>query len=166
MTVLIIRIIQNKLIVMKEVIKHLGKNPVSWSARKQSTVSRSSTEAEFRCVASAAAEVLWIKSLLEELKIKLNKKPVIWCDNVSAISLTSNPVLHSKTKHIELDMYFIREQVIQGKLRVGYIPSFHQKADILTKPLSGPNFSRLKVELNVDSSDPKSRSSRIVYIPD
>lgn len=145
---------------------YLGKNPVSWSARKQSMVSRSSTEAEFMCVASAAAEVMWLESLLSELNIKSNKKVTIWCDNVSAISLTSNPVLHSKTKHIELDLYFISEQVIKEKLKIGYIPSQHQKADILTKPPSKPSFTKLREELNVVEADPSQRSQRATFIPE
>jgi len=141
---------------------YLGNNLVSWCSKKQSTTSKSSTEAEYRSVASATSELMWIKSLLSELKININSKTVLWCDNLSTVSLTANPILHSKTKHMELDMYFVREQVLNGKLQVNHLPSTYQRADILTKPLSAKTFRRLKQELNVIDASVQQNSNPIL----
>lgn len=94
----------------------LGKNPISWCSKKQPTVSRSSTEAEYKSVASATAEIMWIESLLSELKVKTSSKATIWCDNLSATLLAANSVLHSRTKHMKLDLYFVRIS-LENKLR-------------------------------------------------
>ncbi|KAL8127329.1 hypothetical protein AgCh_014300 [Apium graveolens] len=79
-----------------------GGNIISWSSRKQRTVSRSSTEAEFKGLANTTAELIWIESLLNELNIKLPQPPSPWCDNLGATYLSSNPVFHSLAKHIKL----------------------------------------------------------------
>lgn len=73
--------------------------------KKQSTISRSSTEAEYRSVASATVEIIWIKSLISELKIKVHNKATMWCDNMSTIALTANSALHSRTKHMKLHIF-------------------------------------------------------------
>ncbi|KAF5475788.1 hypothetical protein F2P56_007558, partial [Juglans regia] len=89
----------------------LGNNLVSWSAKKQSVVSRSSTEAEYRSLALVTAELYWMRMLFKELNIVLAKCPLIRCDNIGAIALASNPVFHARTKHIEVDYHFVREKV-------------------------------------------------------
>jgi len=127
----------------------IGRCPISWCAKKQSTVSRSSTEAEYRSIASASAELIWIQSLLSELKIEINGKPTIWCDNLSAIAITANPVLHSRTKHMELDIYFVREHLMKNKVQINHIPSTYQVADILTKPLSKQSFIKPRENLGI-----------------
>jgi hypothetical protein len=86
----------------------LGPNLISWSAKKQHIVSRSSTEAEYRSLSLTTAELFWLRMLLKELQISLPSPPVIWCDNSSALALASNPVFHARTKHIEVDVHFIR----------------------------------------------------------
>ncbi|RVW92226.1 Retrovirus-related Pol polyprotein from transposon RE1 [Vitis vinifera] len=88
-------------------IIYLGHNPISWSSKKQRTVARSSTEAEYRSVASIAAEIRWICSLLTKLGVTLPQQPVIYCDNVGATHLCSNLVFHSRMKHVALDYHFI-----------------------------------------------------------
>ncbi|XP_058217465.1 uncharacterized mitochondrial protein AtMg00810-like [Rhododendron vialii] len=90
----------------------LGSNLVSWCAKKQHTVARSSTEAEYRAMAHTAADLVWIQQLLTELKVPISPPHVLWCDNRFAIALANNPVFHARTKHIELDYHFIREQVL------------------------------------------------------
>lgn len=114
----------------------LGVNLISWSSRKQATVSRSSTEAEYKAIANLTAEMIWIKSLLKELGVYQSKAPRLWCDNLGATYLTSNPMFHARTKHIEVDFHFVREQVARKAMEVRFISSSDQVADILTKPLS------------------------------
>lgn len=128
---------------------YLGSNLLSWSAKKQSTVSRSSTEAEYRALASATADLTWIGFVLRDIGISLQSSTTLFCDNQSAISLTANPVLHARTKHIEIDFHFVREKVSLGSLRVQYVPSSHQLADIFTKALSRPHHYLLRTKLGL-----------------
>ena len=86
-----------------------GSNPISWSSKKQKTVARSSTEAEYRAVASALAETNWVTNLLSELRVPLTAIPKIMCDNVGTTYLCQNPVFHSRMKHIAIDFHFVRE---------------------------------------------------------
>ncbi|GMI68566.1 cysteine-rich RLK (RECEPTOR-like protein kinase) 8 [Hibiscus trionum] len=129
-----------------------GGNPVSWGSKKQSVVSRSTAEAEYRAVACATSEVLWLFSLLQELHVSCDGTPVLWCDNSSAIAVSANPVLHSKFKQVELDLYFVREKVAAGVLMVNEVPAYEQIADLLTKPLSAPVFTRFRHQLAVVSA--------------
>ena len=128
---------------------YIGKILVSWSSKHQPTVSRSSTEAEYKSVANAATEVLWIQSLLSEIHLPLNSSPNLWCDNIGATYLATNPVFHARTKHIEIDFHFVREQVAAKNLKISFITGEDQLADILTKPLATDCFQRLKFNLNV-----------------
>ena len=87
----------------------LGGNLITWSSKKQYVVARSSTKAEYRALASATTEVVLLQSLLKELGVKVEQTPVLWCDNMEANSLASNPIFHARTKHIEIDVvHFIR----------------------------------------------------------
>ncbi|KAK0608038.1 hypothetical protein LWI29_024579 [Acer saccharum] len=92
-------------------IVYLGRNPISWSSKKQHTIARSSTEAEYRTVASTAAELNWVCFLLTDLGLMLPTVPIIYCDNVGATQLCSNPIFHSRMKHVAIDFHFIRDQV-------------------------------------------------------
>ncbi|XP_037496966.1 uncharacterized mitochondrial protein AtMg00810-like [Jatropha curcas] len=94
----------------------LGSNLISWCAKKQHTVSRSSTEAEYRAMAHTAAELTWLTYMLKDFAIPLTSPSVLFCDNLSALYLTVNPVFHARSKHIELDYHFVRERVAQGNL--------------------------------------------------
>ncbi|KAH9768735.1 retrovirus-related pol polyprotein from transposon RE1 [Citrus sinensis] len=128
---------------------YLGNNLISWSSKKQSVVTKSSAESEYRALAAAVSEITWIKSLFLEIDLCCVEKPVIWCDNVSAKELAHNPVFHSRTKHIEIDLHFIRDKVLAGDLKILYIPSAEQIADIMTKPLNSSQFIYLRNKLNV-----------------
>lgn len=94
-----------------------GGNLITWGSKKQPTVSRSSTEAEFRCLANAASKLVWIKSLFQKLRITFSKPPILWCDNLGGVHLSANILsLHSRTKNVELDIYFVRDLVFKIKL--------------------------------------------------
>ncbi|XP_050154870.1 uncharacterized mitochondrial protein AtMg00810-like [Malus sylvestris] len=116
----------------------LGSNPISWSSKKQQTISRSSTEVEYRALSSTAAELDWIKQLLSFLHVPIPYQPMFYYDNMSTIALTCNLVLHQRTKHIEVDIHFVQERVNKKLLTVQFVLSADQYADILTKGLSAP----------------------------
>ena len=127
----------------------LGSSPISWSSKKQSIVSCSSTEAEYRALASTVVELAWLCTLFKELKLFLPHVPILWCDNNSAIALTSNPVFHSRTKHIEVDYHYVRGCVLRSTLGVKFISSRDNFTNIFTKPLPGPHFLVLRSKLLV-----------------
>lgn len=110
---------------------YLGSNLLSWCSKKQDTVARSSTEAEYRSIANAACEILWIQSLLAEVGISLAAAPTLWCDNLGATYIALNPVLHHRIKHLSLDFHFVRERVQNKTLQVAFIPSSDQIAVLL-----------------------------------
>jgi hypothetical protein len=127
----------------------LGSNLISWSARKQSTVSRSSTEAEYKAVANATAEIMWVQILLKEIGIHAPRYGKIWCDNLGAKYLSSNPVFHARTKHIEVDYHFVRERVTRGLLQIDFVPTGDQIADGFTKPIIVRQLENFKYNLNL-----------------
>ena len=128
----------------------LGDSLVSWSSKRQATISRSSAEAEYRGVANAAAECCWLRHLLDELHVKVDKATLLYCDNVSAVYLTDNPIHHGRTKHIELDVHFVREKVAIGEIRVHHVPTRQQITDIMTKGLPRALFEEFRSTLCLD----------------
>ncbi|GJY06859.1 ribonuclease H-like domain-containing protein [Tanacetum coccineum] len=127
----------------------LGNNLLSWSSKSQPTLSRSSAEAEYRGVANAVAETCWLRNLLRELHTPLSSTTLVYCDNVSAVYLSCNPVQHQRTKHIEIDIYFVRGLVAAGQVRVLHVPSRYQFADIFTKGLPSYLFEEFRSSLSV-----------------
>jgi hypothetical protein len=101
----------------------LGDALISWSSKRQPTVSRSSAEAEYRAVANAVAECCWLRQLLGELHVVVPRATVVYCDNISSVYMAANPVHHRRTKHIELDLHFVCEKVALGQLRVLHVPT-------------------------------------------
>ncbi|XP_016648868.1 PREDICTED: uncharacterized mitochondrial protein AtMg00810-like [Prunus mume] len=129
----------------------LGHNPISWASKKQASVSRSSTEAEYRALAHCAAEVSWIRQLLCDLHMVIPEAPILHSDNLSALALSANPVLHSRIKHMDIDFHFIREKVQNKDLIVQYVSTDEQVADILTKGLHSPLFVKHCGNLSLSS---------------
>ncbi|XP_019105451.2 uncharacterized mitochondrial protein AtMg00810-like [Beta vulgaris subsp. vulgaris] len=127
----------------------LGDNLVSWYAKRQPTLSRSSAEAEYRGVANVVSESCWLHNLLLKLNCPIQKATLVYCDNVSAIYLYGNPINHQRTKHIELHIHFVREKVARGQVRVLHVPSRHQLADIFTKGLPLVLFIDLRDNLSI-----------------
>ncbi|KAH9740954.1 reverse transcriptase Ty1/copia-type domain-containing protein [Citrus sinensis] len=128
---------------------YLGSNCISWSSKKQHTISRSNAEAEYRSMALAAVELTWLTYLFNDIGLCILKAPTLLCDNLSAIHMIKNPVFHARMKHIKLDVHFVCEKVAKGSLFTRYVPSHLQITDTLTKPLGKHQFLTLRTKLGV-----------------
>ncbi|GJY08947.1 retrovirus-related pol polyprotein from transposon TNT 1-94 [Tanacetum coccineum] len=124
----------------------LGGKLVCWSAKKQSSMAMSSAKAEYVTVVGCCAQVLWIKSQLADYDVLYDKVP-IFCDNTSGIAISNNLVLHFRTKHIDIMYHFIRNHILNGDIELHFVPTDLLLADIFTKPLVEPSFTRLDAEL-------------------
>lgn len=116
--------------------------------RKQRAVARSSTEAEYRALATATSEMVWLMSLFGELGLKLSRDPTLFCDNIGATQLSVNPV-HSRMKHIAIELHFVRDFVNKGLLLVSHVSTHDQLVDLLTKPLSRARFQTLRSKIRI-----------------
>ena len=121
----------------------LGGNLVTWRSKKQNVVVHSSAEGEFRAMAQGICELLWMKIVLDDLKVTYKGSMELLCDNKSAITIAHNPVQHDRTKHIEIDRNFIKEKLDSGFITIAYVPSGYQLADVLTKGLPSERFQEL-----------------------
>jgi len=131
----------------------LGDNLVSWSSKRQNTVYRSSADAKYRAVANGVAEATWLRQLLLELHVPSRRASLVYCANINVVYMSSNPVQHQRTKHIEIDLHFIRERVASGDVRVMHVPTSAQYADIFTKGLPTSLFQEFRSSLNVRAAD-------------
>lgn len=129
----------------------MGNNLVSWNSKKQQTVARSSTEAEYRAVGLAITEMVWIQALLRDINYHSPTIPNLWCDNIGATYLSVNPMFHARTKHLEVDFHFVRDKVHNKEVKVQFICSKDQLADILTKPLPRIRHQMLMHSLTIRS---------------
>lgn len=130
----------------------LGTSPLSWKAKRQTIVARSSAEAEYRAMALTICEIMWLKQLLKDLGLTNTLPTTLYCDNNAALSIALNPVHHERMKHIEIDNHFIREKVHDKTIQPQYIPSHSQLADIFTKVLPTSQHTKLLSKLGVRSS--------------
>jgi hypothetical protein len=127
----------------------LGSSLISWRAKKQHTVSRSSSEAEYRALSFATCELQWLVYLLQDLGVSCIKPPVLYCGNQSALHIAANPVFHERTKHLEIDCHFVREKLHQGIFKLLPIHTKSQLADFFTKPLPPKSFQFFITKLNM-----------------
>lgn len=130
-------------------IIYFGSNPISRSCKKQRTVAKSSTEAEYWTIASTTMELLWLQELFKELHCSLSSRPTIYSDNLGATYLCANPVFHSRMKHLAIDYHFVRDLVQSNKLQVLHVPTGSQLADLPTKPLSSSRHLMLTSKIGV-----------------
>lgn len=121
----------------------IGGSPISWKTKKQTTVSRSSAEAEYRSMAATTSELIWLKALLASLGVFHDSAMHLFCDSQAALHIVKNPVFHELTKHIELDCHFVREKLEAGDLTFSYISSKQQPVDIFTQALGRKQFTYL-----------------------
>jgi hypothetical protein len=131
-----------------ETCQLLGSSLVSWSSRKQLSVAQTTTEAEYVAAASCCSQLHWITYTMTDFGEEYTHVP-LQCDSTSAISIAKNPVLHSKTKNIEVRYYFQRDNVEKGKITLIHVPTHDQLGDIFTEPLDQATFTRLRGELGV-----------------
>jgi len=113
----------------------LGKSLISWRTKKQLTVSRSFSEAEFRALAATTCELQWLLYLLLDLQLTTAKLPVIYFDNQSALHIAANPVFHERTKHLEIDCHLVRDKLQAGMMKLLPVTFHEQTADFFTKAL-------------------------------
>ena len=131
---------------------YLGNNLISWFSKKQNCVALSTAESEYIAAGSSCTQLLWMKQMLVEYNVKQNVM-TLYCDNVSAINISKNPVQHSKTKHIDIRHHFIRELVEDKKIVLEYIQTEKQLADIFTKSLDVNRFESLRSSLGLCAMD-------------
>ncbi|KAL5827944.1 hypothetical protein ACOSQ3_019789 [Xanthoceras sorbifolium] len=142
-------------------------NLICWSSKKQHVVARSSTEAKYRSMSQVVTDVIWLKSLLAELGFLIFSPAIVWCDNMGVNALALNPVYHSRTKHVEIDVHFIREKITSKEIEPRYVPTDFQVANVLTKGLSTLRFQFLCSKLNlVDSPQLSLRRDVKIYTDD
>ena len=127
----------------------IGQALVSWSSRKQATVAKSSTEAEYVALSGATQETIWLRRLLTDINFGTDYPTVIYEDNQGAIDLSKNPKHHSRVKHIDIAYHFSRERVASNEIDVIYCPTDRMIADVMTKPLSKDKFERYRSLLGV-----------------
>jgi hypothetical protein len=122
---------------------YLGECLVSWLRKKQSSISLSTTEAEYIATMTCCTQVLWMKQTLQDMQVKYDEPISILCDNTNAISISKNPVMHSKMKHILIKYHFLWEQATEKNIKLEYVGTKEKIADIFTKPLAREPFEYL-----------------------
>ncbi|GMI66347.1 hypothetical protein HRI_000304000 [Hibiscus trionum] len=127
----------------------LGTGVVSWSSKKQPIVTLSTTEAEFVAATAYASQAIWLRNVLEELHFLQQRATTIFCDNNSAIKLSKNPVLHRRSKHIDVKFHYLRDLTNNGVIDLVFCRSEDQVADIFTKSLKRATFHKLRKLLGV-----------------
>lgn len=128
-------------------VAKLNGDPVSWSSKKQRVVALSTCEAELYAESAAIQEVLWLRGLLAELGLHTKMGSVVHGDNQSTIAVSKKGVKGERTKHVDVKYHFVTETVESGKVKLQWVPSAEQQADIFTKALHAPVFLKLRAAL-------------------
>jgi hypothetical protein len=131
---------------------YLGECLLSWISKKQSSVSLSTSKAEYIAATSCCTQVLWMKQTLTDIQVEYDDPIPIYCDDTSIVNISKNPVMHSKMKHIPIKYHFLWEQVAEKNIRVEYVGTKEQVEDIFTKPLPRKSFEYLRQTLGVIST--------------
>ena len=127
----------------------LGNSTITWSSRRQATVAKSSTEAEYVALSAAAQEVIWLRRLVASIGIRTDSPTKIYEDNQSAIDISKNPKHHDRTKHIDVCHHFVRERVASNEIVVPYCETGELTADIMTKGLGTIKFRKFREGMGV-----------------
>ena len=127
---------------------YLGNNLVSWFSKKQNCVSLSTAEAEYIAAGSSCSQLVWMKQMLKEYNVEQDVM-TLYCDNMSAINISKNPVQHSRTKHIDIRHHYIRELVDDKVITLEHVATEEQVADIFTKALDANQFEKLRGKLGI-----------------
>ncbi|KAH9705236.1 retrovirus-related pol polyprotein from transposon RE1 [Citrus sinensis] len=127
----------------------IGSSPISWKSKKQHTVARSSAEAEYRAMATITCELKWLKGLLMSLGVDHSQPMHLYCDSQAALHLAANLMFHERTKHIEVDCHFVRDEIQRSNIRPAYVSTHIQLADIFTKALGSKEFQFLLRKLGI-----------------
>jgi hypothetical protein len=126
---------------------------ISWQSRKKSNIALSTAEAEYIAACSASYKAMWLRKLLTDLFDLEMEATMILCDNQSCIKMTKNPVFHDRSKHIEIQYHYIRDMVRRGALKLQYVSTDEQVADVLTKPLSRVKFEHFRDKFGIVRKD-------------
>lgn len=119
----------------------LASGAVAWLSKLQPVQAQSTCEAEYVAAGEATKQALWMRQLLTSLGKDVVGPTVINCDNQGTIKLVDNPEISGRTKHIEISHHFIRDRQADGAIKLEYVPTDEQAADVLTKALPGPSFN-------------------------
>ncbi|XP_020689830.1 uncharacterized protein LOC110104888 [Dendrobium catenatum] len=132
----------------------LGQTLIFWMVKKQHTVARSSTEAEYQALALALTHIIWLRRQLLDFNIPLHSPTTLHCNSMSAIALANNPVFHARIKHIEIDHHFLHDHIQQQTIQIYPVSTKDQIANVLTKSLSTNCYELLRDKLTVIESTP------------
>jgi hypothetical protein len=135
---------------------------ITWCSKRQPLVTLSTTEAEYVAAALATQECVWLRRLLTELECESNRSTPLYVDNQSAIKLVQNPEYHQRTKHIDIKFHFIREKAKEGTVKVIYVPSEQQRADLFTKALPKCHFKSLCERIGIGEPFESTQAVRVL----
>jgi hypothetical protein len=125
----------------------LDNSLISWKSKKQSTMSRFYTEAEYSAMASTCCEIVWLRTLLQDIQI--TQTALLYCDNKVALHIAANPIFHERAKHIDINCHVVQEKLQMGIIQTFHVSSQHQLADIFTKALGSSLFHPLVSKMSL-----------------